>query len=124
MIDRYIIIHHTCLLEINTVLFAVPFQLRMMYLPLDKFRYLCLLTQVKVYPYHINDLEFATAIVDSFLDINKNNEEEIYPETSGAVSNEDARVRPVLRVDNSNFMATSYTPSDFPDAQPGGVSTS
>ncbi|KAL4327916.1 hypothetical protein HN51_035185 [Arachis hypogaea] len=27
--------------------------------------------QVKVYPYHINDLEFANALVDAFLDINE-----------------------------------------------------
>lgn len=79
----------------------------------------CYLTQIKVYPYHINDVEFANAIVDSFLEINKKNGKEFSPQIAVAVSIEDSNVATVPTMGYSSFEATIYSPSDFPDAHPG-----
>jgi len=72
-----------------------------------------------VYPYHINDVEFANAIVDSFLEIDKNSGKEFSPQTSVAVSIEDSNVGAVSTMGYSSFKAAIYSPSDFPDAHPG-----
>ncbi|XP_030466079.2 toMV susceptible protein tm-1(GCR26) [Syzygium oleosum] len=74
--------------------------------------------KIKVYPYHINDVEFANAIVDSFLEINKKNGKEFSPQISVAVSIEDSNVGAVPTMGYSSFKATIYSPSDFPDAHP------
>lgn len=74
--------------------------------------------KIKVYPYHINDVEFANAIVDSFLEINKKNGKEFSPQTSVAVSIEDSNVGAVPTMGYSSFKVTIYSPSDFPDAHP------
>lgn len=69
-----------------------------------------------MYPYHINDVEFANAIVDSFLEINNKNGKEFSPQTSVA---EDSNVGAVPTMGYSSLKATIYSPSDFPDAHPG-----
>lgn len=74
--------------------------------------------KIKVYPYHINDVEFANAIVDSFLEIDKNSGKEFSPQTSVAVSIEDSSVGAVSTMGYSSFKAAIYSPSDFPDAHP------
>lgn len=72
--------------------------------------------QVKVYPYHINDLEFANAMVDAFLEINEK-------------TRTDSTRRPVAspksvehfhedHISNASSLGTIvYTPSEFPDAR-------
>ncbi|XP_020238263.1 uncharacterized protein LOC109817435 isoform X2 [Cajanus cajan] len=74
--------------------------------------------QVKVYPYHINDLEFANAMVDAFLEINEK-------------TRTDSTRRPVAspksvehfhedHISNASSLGTIvYTPSEFPDARIG-----
>ncbi|KAM7520164.1 hypothetical protein LguiB_019126 [Lonicera macranthoides] len=71
--------------------------------------------QVKVCPNHINDLEFANALVDSFLEICK---------TSKAPSGHQAIGEPKkdVQADNSastmtGFGTVSYSLNDFPDAK-------
>ncbi|CAK9157117.1 unnamed protein product [Ilex paraguariensis] len=73
--------------------------------------------QVKVYPYHINDTEFANALVDSFLEIFKscedtsNNQAICQPNQALQEDNSASRI-------NSGNGAISYILSDFPDAKP------
>ncbi|BAT75451.1 uncharacterized protein HKW66_Vig0035690 [Vigna angularis] len=72
--------------------------------------------QVKVYPHHINDLEFANALVDAFLEINEKtstdstqqqvvNPESVEQFNEGYVSNA------------SSFGTIVYPPSEFPEAR-------
>ncbi|MED6186940.1 ToMV susceptible protein tm-1(GCR26) [Stylosanthes scabra] len=73
--------------------------------------------QVKVYPHHINDLEFANALVDAFLDINADSTKDsthkqvVSPESIDHFRKDDAS-------DASRFMSIGYVPSEFPDAKP------
>lgn len=74
--------------------------------------------QVKVYPYHINDPEFANTLVDAFLEINgKNTDYATHPQVAIPESVEHS---------HSDYTSTAsspgtilYTPNDFPDARPG-----
>lgn len=68
-------------------------------------------------PYHINDLEFANALVDSFLEICK---------TSEAPSGHQAIGEPKkdVQIDNcastmTGFGTVSYSLNDFPEAKLG-----
>ncbi|KAK4262142.1 hypothetical protein QN277_027733 [Acacia crassicarpa] len=73
--------------------------------------------QVKVYPYHINDREFANALVDSFLEINdKNISNSSHPQVAIPGSVETSHGDDVSTA--SSIGAFLYTPSDFPDARP------
>ncbi|XP_054824995.1 toMV susceptible protein tm-1(GCR26) isoform X2 [Prosopis cineraria] len=73
--------------------------------------------QVKVYPYHINDPEFANALVDSFVEINnKNTNNSSHPRVAIPGSVETAHGDDVSTA--SSIGAFLYTPSDFPDARP------
>ncbi|XP_042457810.1 toMV susceptible protein tm-1(GCR26)-like [Zingiber officinale] len=75
--------------------------------------------QVKVYPYHINDSEFADALVDSFL--------EIFPRSRTPRQSAKKLDSHSLKMDTMNLM--NYTgaqtiwraPMEFPDAKPGSV---
>ncbi|KAM7250069.1 hypothetical protein ACFE04_021952 [Oxalis oulophora] len=69
--------------------------------------------QVKVYPYHINDLEFANALVDSFLEISGLN-----PQVDLIKSSKELHEEPVSNVESSSKVAISYSPSNFPHARP------
>ncbi|KAA8531909.1 hypothetical protein F0562_006373 [Nyssa sinensis] len=71
--------------------------------------------QVKVYPYHINDTEFANELVNSFLEICKN--------YKGASDQQDfCKPNQDLQADSvsktSGYGTISYSLSDFPDAKP------
>ncbi|KAE9597857.1 hypothetical protein Lal_00029546 [Lupinus albus] len=72
--------------------------------------------KVKVYPHHINDIEFANALVDAFLEINEGTTKDSpHPRVSSSESvehyHEDC-------VSNASTIATIvYTPSEFPDAR-------
>ncbi|KAF7828894.1 hypothetical protein G2W53_020058 [Senna tora] len=73
--------------------------------------------QVKVYPYHINDPEFAKALVDTFLEINEiNTNNSTHPQIAvpetGRHSHED------FASTASSIGAILYTPTDYPDARP------
>ncbi|KAK6125674.1 hypothetical protein DH2020_040580 [Rehmannia glutinosa] len=68
--------------------------------------------QVKVFPHHINDLEFANALVDSFLEICTNfkdvNSQAIHESIQGSQSKTSA---PEI---SSSIMPISYSLSNFP----------
>ncbi|KAL2333730.1 hypothetical protein Fmac_014943 [Flemingia macrophylla] len=72
--------------------------------------------QVKVYPYHINDLEFANAMVDAYLEINEKTRtnstlQQVVSPKSVEHSHED-------HISNASSLGTVvYTPSEFPDAR-------
>lgn len=73
-----------------------------------------------MYPYHINDPEFANALVDSFLEIIKKHSTVADPHKIAAFSpkqdlHEDS-------ISNQNLLGKEtihYSPSEFPDARPG-----
>ncbi|KAK4486018.1 hypothetical protein RD792_008680 [Penstemon davidsonii] len=73
--------------------------------------------QVKVFPHHINDLEFANALVDSFLEIYKNSRGVSSPaicESSGG--NQDKTSPP--DTSSRNVRPVSYSLTSFPNAKP------
>lgn len=74
-------------------------------------------------PYHINDLKFANAIVDSFLEISTefkgNGSHATHESTRGTQSKTSA-----IEINCQNTMPISYSLSNFPDAKPGFFSPS
>ncbi|XP_027346724.1 uncharacterized protein LOC113858330 isoform X2 [Abrus precatorius] len=73
--------------------------------------------QVKMYPYHINDLEFANALVDAFLEINeKTSKDSTHRQITSPESAEHFHEDNVSNA--SSFGTIVYTPSEFPDARP------
>lgn len=78
-----------------------------------------------MYPYHINDPEFANALVDSFLEISENGL--LASSSSGSASSgssQDHVEKIVPEVSTTTCGTIAYTPSDFPDAKPGLYSSS
>ncbi|KAJ7953043.1 Tm-1 protein [Quillaja saponaria] len=73
--------------------------------------------QVKLYPYHINDPEFANALVDSFLEISKNTFKASSP-PHVALPEHYLQEDSGSKLNSSSFEAILYRPSDFPDAKP------
>eukprot|EP00257_Ricinus_communis_P017725 XP_015576238.1 uncharacterized protein LOC8273361 [Ricinus communis] len=72
--------------------------------------------QVKVYPYHINDLEFADALVNSFLEISLKSPIDSSPPQS-PIHESIQRLHNIPN--NSSSCGTiCYSPSNFPDARP------
>ncbi|KAI3450983.1 hypothetical protein Pfo_007648 [Paulownia fortunei] len=73
--------------------------------------------QVKVFPHHINDLEFANALVDSFLEICTDlkgvRSEAIYESTQGS---QDKASAPEISF--QSIIPISNSLSNFPDAKP------
>ncbi|KAL6222372.1 hypothetical protein ACLB2K_005764 [Fragaria x ananassa] len=69
--------------------------------------------QVKVYPHHINDPEFATALVDSFLEISKKSHLQSTPELSQQVHESS-----VAQINFSSYETNPRSLSDFPGAKP------
>lgn len=71
-----------------------------------------------MYPHHINDLEFANALVDAFLEINEktstdSTRQQVVNPESVEQFNEDY-------VSNaSSFGTIVYPPSEFPEARTG-----
>ncbi|XP_050292179.1 toMV susceptible protein tm-1(GCR26) isoform X3 [Quercus robur] len=75
--------------------------------------------QVKLYPCHINDSEFANALVDSFLEISaKNSKDSSFLQIASPVANQEFQENTVSKMNISSFGAFLYSPSDFPDARP------
>ncbi|KAF3945127.1 hypothetical protein ACB098_02G136000 [Castanea mollissima] len=75
--------------------------------------------QVKLYPCHINDSEFANALVDSFLEISaKNSKDSSFLQIASPEANQEFQENTVFKMNSSSFGAILYSPSDFPDARP------
>ncbi|KAL6346312.1 hypothetical protein AAG906_033108 [Vitis piasezkii] len=76
--------------------------------------------QVEVYPYHINDPEFANTLVDSFLEIRKRHSEDADPHKIAAfVPNQYLHEDSISKPNLLGNETMCYSPSDFPDARPG-----
>uniref|UniRef100_A0A5B6YLX7 TIM-barrel signal transduction protein n=1 Tax=Davidia involucrata TaxID=16924 RepID=A0A5B6YLX7_DAVIN len=73
--------------------------------------------QVKVYPYHINDPEFANELVNSFLEICKNSKG-ASDQQDFCKPNQDLQEDSVSKMYSSGYGTISNSPSDFPDAKP------
>ncbi|KAL8047375.1 hypothetical protein ABFX02_08G237100 [Erythranthe guttata] len=73
--------------------------------------------QVKVFPHHINDLEFANALVDSFLEISTNlkdaNSQSVRESTQSSQNKISAH-----EISSQTRMPVPYSLSSFPDAKP------
>ena len=79
---------------------------------------------MKLYPCHINDSEFANALVDSFLEISaKNSKDSSFVQIASPEANQEFQENTVSKMNLSSFGAILYSPSDFPDARPGLVLT-
>nr|DAD40786.1 TPA_asm: hypothetical protein HUJ06_015109 [Nelumbo nucifera] len=75
--------------------------------------------QVKTYPYHINDPEFANLLVDSFLEISAKNSKDDCPQQNASVQpHQDLHEDYISKGDLSVSRAICYSPADFPDARP------
>ncbi len=75
---------------------------------------------MKLYPCHINDPEFANALVDSFLEISiKNSKDSSFLQIAKPEANQEFHEDTVSKMNSSSFGAILYSPSDFPDARPG-----
>ncbi|KAL0344263.1 UNVERIFIED_CONTAM: ToMV susceptible protein tm-1(GCR26) [Sesamum angustifolium] len=73
--------------------------------------------QVKVFPHHINDLEFANALVDSFLEICTNLIGVGSQATCGSTEGtQDKTSAP--KISSESVISVSYSLSNFPDANP------
>lgn len=72
--------------------------------------------QVKVYPHHINDLEFANALVDAFLEINEKTRTDA---TSRHVASPESveHFHEDYVLNASSLGTIVYTPKEFPDAR-------
>lgn len=69
--------------------------------------------QVKLFPYHINDPEFANALVDAFLSMD-------VQASSSAQPKQDLNIgKSCSRQKISDSSIIWRTPVDFPDAKPG-----
>ncbi|KAL5063748.1 hypothetical protein RYX36_025485 [Vicia faba] len=71
--------------------------------------------QVKVYPHHINDLEFANVLVDAFLEVNEK-KGSTHPQVAIPESVEHFHEDSVSN--KSSFGTIVYAPNEFPDAKP------
>ncbi|KAF9620083.1 hypothetical protein IFM89_010733 [Coptis chinensis] len=75
--------------------------------------------QIKAFPYHINDPEFANALVDSFLEISPDISKDFDPRTEEHPrSDQDLCGECISRKDFSGGGTISSTPVDFPEARP------
>lgn len=76
--------------------------------------------QVKVYPYHINDPEFAEILVNSFLEItSKETKDSCGPKLVLAETSQDFQKDSISKSNLSAHGNITYSPSDFPEARPG-----
>ncbi|XP_022132687.1 uncharacterized protein LOC111005487 isoform X2 [Momordica charantia] len=75
--------------------------------------------QVKVYPYHINDLEFAEVLVNSFLEITSKETKDLCdPKIVSVEISQDLQENSISESNLSVHGSIIYSPSDFPDARP------
>ncbi|XP_038723556.1 toMV resistance protein Tm-1(GCR237) isoform X2 [Tripterygium wilfordii] len=75
--------------------------------------------QVTLYPYHINDLEFADALVDSFLEIStKNATPSTPPHNDSSAANQGPSDDRASDMNLLSHQSICYSPANFPDAKP------
>lgn len=74
--------------------------------------------QLKNYPYHINDPEFADALVDSFLEISLKNSREPSPPKSSSDNSQNLQMDDASKRKPVAPETITYSPNDFPDARP------
>ncbi|GKU99209.1 hypothetical protein SLEP1_g12087 [Rubroshorea leprosula] len=75
--------------------------------------------QVKSYPYHLNDPEFADALVDSFLKISMKNHTESSPSQNASTdSSLDLQKDYASNIKSVTCESITFSPRDFPDARP------
>lgn len=74
--------------------------------------------QVKVYPHHINDPEFANALVDSFLEISMKSPLQSTPLQVASPKPSQVHESSVAKMNFSSCETTPHSLSDFPDAKP------
>lgn len=73
-----------------------------------------------MYPYHINDPEFAEVLVDSFLEItSKDNKDSCGLKIVLAENSQDRQNDSISESNSSAHQNIIYSPSDFPEARPG-----
>ncbi|KAK8694659.1 hypothetical protein V6N13_072206 [Hibiscus sabdariffa] len=76
-------------------------------------------SQVKMYPYHINDPAFANILVDSFMEIcSKNTTDSSLPQVATRESSQDLQKDHDYNVNSLSSGPPTYSPSNFPDARP------
>ena len=73
--------------------------------------------QVKVYPYHINDPEFAEELVNSFLEITPKDTDSCGPKLVLAETSQDLRKDFISKFNLSANGNITYSLSDFPEAR-------
>lgn len=75
--------------------------------------------QVKLFPCHINDPEFANALVDSFLEINmKSSNVNSSQQTLSCECKQELPHESRSKANSSDVSTICYTPHDFPNARP------
>ncbi|TYK12597.1 UPF0261 protein [Cucumis melo var. makuwa] len=74
--------------------------------------------QVKVYPYHINDPEFAEELVNSFLEITPKDTDSCGPKLVLAETSQDLQKDFISKFNLSANGNITYSLSDFPEARP------
>ncbi|XP_021714562.1 uncharacterized protein LOC110682529 isoform X1 [Chenopodium quinoa] len=73
--------------------------------------------KVKKYPHHINDPEFATALVDAFLEISSKSAPNSHSKKLSANGhNRDLSEDVKAKADSSSYPSVDYSLSEFPDA--------
>ncbi|KAF9678276.1 hypothetical protein SADUNF_Sadunf07G0018100 [Salix dunnii] len=73
--------------------------------------------QVKVYPFHINDPEFADALVDTFLEISLGNPKDSN-HLQNPVSEPNLELQDVSNLNSSSHETIYFSLSSYPDARP------
>ncbi|XP_023003316.1 uncharacterized protein LOC111496960 [Cucurbita maxima] len=74
--------------------------------------------KVNVYPYHINDPEFAGELVNSFLEITSKNTGSCGPKMVLAETSQDLKKNSFSESNLSAGRIIGYSPSDFPEKRP------
>ncbi|XP_023518144.1 uncharacterized protein LOC111781690 [Cucurbita pepo subsp. pepo] len=74
--------------------------------------------KVNVYPYHINDPEFAEVLVNSFLEITSKNTDSCGPKMVLAETSQDLKKTSFSESNLSAGRNIGYSPSDFPEKRP------
>lgn len=72
-----------------------------------------------MYPHHINDPEFANALVDSFLEISMKSPLQSTPLQVASPKPSQVHESSVAKMNFSSCETTPHSLSDFPDAKPG-----
>ncbi|CAH1421527.1 unnamed protein product [Lactuca virosa] len=72
--------------------------------------------KVKVYQYHINDTEFAKALVDSFLEIHK--KPNVSTQKQKVIEHDQQPLQEFPKIPSTSYKTIPYNLTDFPNAKP------